>query len=103
MVFCHIGIQNVPVVYADMYSCKLTDYQLLLHNALHSVQTTISVILVPAALITVAYIVGGESSWTESDAHHTLVLGPGDHVVARNTVSMLAVSVSMVYVHIVYI
>ena len=102
MVFCHIGIQNVPVVYADMYSCKLTDYQLVLHNALHSVQT-ISVILVPAALITVAYIVGGESSWTESDAHHTLVLGPGDHVVARNTVSMLTVSVSMVYVHTVYI
>ena len=24
----------------------------------------------------------------ESDAHHTLVLGPGDHVEARNTVYM---------------
>lgn len=29
---------------------------------------------------------GGEDSWTESDAHHTLVLGPGDHVQATNTV-----------------
>ena len=30
---------------------------------------------------------GGSDSWTESDAHHTLVLGPGDHVQAKNTVS----------------
>ena len=42
-------------------------------------------------LLLITVIVGGESSWTESDAHHTLVLGPGDHVVARNTVSMLTV------------
>ena len=32
---------------------------------------------------------GGEDSWTESDAHNTLVLGPGDHVQAKNTVSLL--------------
>ena len=31
---------------------------------------------------------GGGESWTESDAHHTLVLGPGDHVQAENTVSL---------------
>ncbi len=30
---------------------------------------------------------GGGESWTESDAHHTLVLGPGDHIQATNTVS----------------
>ena len=30
---------------------------------------------------------GGGDSWTDSDAHHTLVLGPGDHVQAKNTVS----------------
>ena len=29
--------------------------------------------------------VGGNGSWTESDAHHTLVFGPGDHVEAKNT------------------
>ena len=29
---------------------------------------------------------GGGESWTESDAHHTLVLGPGDHIQAANTV-----------------
>lgn len=28
---------------------------------------------------------GGGDSWTESDAHHTLVLGPGDHIQATNT------------------
>ena len=32
---------------------------------------------------------GGGNSWTESDAHHTLVLGPGDHIQATNTVSSL--------------
>lgn len=28
---------------------------------------------------------GGGGNWTESEAHHTLVLGPGRHVEARNT------------------
>ena len=32
---------------------------------------------------------GGGESWTESDVHHTLVLGPGDHIQATNTVSQL--------------
>ena len=33
---------------------------------------------------------GGENvHWTESNAHHTLVLGPGDHVEAKNTVHEL--------------
>lgn len=30
---------------------------------------------------------GGEGNWTSSDAHHTLVMGKGDHVEAKNTVS----------------
>ena len=30
---------------------------------------------------------GGGDSWTDSDAHHTLVLSQGDHVQAKNTVS----------------
>lgn len=29
---------------------------------------------------------GGDGNWTSSDAHHTLVLGKGDHVEATNTV-----------------
>ena len=29
---------------------------------------------------------GGVGDWTESTDHHTLVLGPGDRVEARNTV-----------------
>jgi len=29
---------------------------------------------------------GGDGNWTESTAHHTLVLGKGDHVEATNTV-----------------
>ena len=29
---------------------------------------------------------GGEDNWTTSEAHHTLVLGLGDHVQAKNTV-----------------
>ena len=32
---------------------------------------------------------GGGTSWTESGPHHTLVLGPGDHIEARNTVSSI--------------
>ena len=32
---------------------------------------------------------GGGEKWTESDAHHTLVLGDGDHVQAKNVVSIL--------------
>lgn len=29
---------------------------------------------------------GGDGNWTSGDAHHTLVLGKGDHVEAKNTV-----------------
>ena len=35
---------------------------------------------------------GGEGNWTESKAHHTLVLGPGSLVEARNTVSRAELS-----------
>lgn len=38
---------------------------------------------------------GGEDNWTESDAHHTLVLGPGDHIDARNTVSSVGQTVGI--------
>lgn len=31
---------------------------------------------------------GGPDKWTESDAHHTLVLGPGDHVEVKNEVTI---------------
>ena len=30
---------------------------------------------------------GGPEQWTESTAHHILVLGPGDHIQIKNEVS----------------
>ena len=33
---------------------------------------------------------GGGDDWTQSEAHYTLVLGPGDHVEAKNTVRLAA-------------
>lgn len=49
----------------------------------------IGVVIKPVQFIpAVNNLIGGENSWTGSDAHHTLVLGPGDHVMARNTVSI---------------
>ncbi len=33
---------------------------------------------------------GGQGSWMESGAHHTLVLGPGDHIEVKSTVSSLS-------------
>ena len=36
---------------------------------------------------------GGGDSWTESDAHHTLVLGQGDHIQAKNTVSIRVIAI----------
>ena len=42
----------------------------------------------------VSFLLGGDDAWTESDAHHTLVLGPGDHVEIINTVNLANCMVS---------
>ena len=37
---------------------------------------------------------GGPDKWLESDAHHTLVLGPGDHLEAKNEVKSAVIKLS---------